>query len=48
MKYSLAFKKSILRRILSTNSESVRAISRETGGLENSLYVWRKNQKIIV
>jgi transposase len=45
MKYSLAFKKSILRRILSPNSESVRAISRETGVSENSLYMWIKKAK---
>ena len=45
MKYSLAFKENVVRRILPPNNESVRAVSKEIGVSENSIYIWIKKLK---
>ena len=45
MKYSLAFKEKIVRKILPPNNESVRAVSRESGIPENSIYIWIRKVK---
>lgn len=45
MKYSLAFKEKVVRRILPPNNESVRSVSKEIGVSENSIYIWIKKVK---
>lgn len=45
MRYSLAFKEKVVRRVLPPNNESVRSISQETGISENSIYLWIKKVK---
>lgn len=42
MRYSLAFKQSVLRRVLPPNNESVVSISEELGVTANSIYLWIK------
>lgn len=45
MKYSIAFKENAVRRILPPNNESVRAVAKEIGVSENSIYIWIKKLK---
>lgn len=45
MKYSLAFKKNVVKRILPPNNESVKSVSKEIGVSENSIYIWIKKVK---
>jgi transposase-like protein len=45
MKYSLAFKKSVLRRVLPPAEESVKAVSEELGVTANTIYLWLKKSK---
>lgn len=45
MKYSLAFKEKVVRRVLPPNNESVREVSKEIGVSENSIYIWIKKVK---
>ncbi len=45
MKYSIAFKENVVRRILPPNNESVREVSKEIGVSENSIYIWIKKVK---
>jgi transposase-like protein len=45
VKYSIAFKENVVRRILPPNNESVRAVSKEIGVSENSIYIWIKKLK---
>lgn len=42
MRYSLAFKQSVLRRVLPPNNESVVSVSDELGVTANSIYLWIK------
>ncbi len=42
MRYSLAFKESVLRRVLPPNNESIASVSRELGVSVNSIYLWIK------
>lgn len=45
MKYSLAFKENVVRRILPPHNESVRGVAKESGISENSIYIWIKKLK---
>ena len=46
MKYSLAFKENVVRRILPPHNESVRGVAKESGISENSIYIWIKKLKV--
>ena len=45
MKYSMAFKQSVLRRILPPNTESVNEVSAELGISTNTIYLWLKKAR---
>lgn len=45
MKYSIAFKENVVRRILPPNNETVKAVAKEIGVSENSIYIWIKKLK---
>jgi transposase-like protein len=45
MRYSLAFKQSVLRKILPPNNETVKGISKELGVSENTIYLWLKKAR---
>ena len=45
MRYSLAFKEKVVKRILPPNDESVRVVAKEIGVSENSIYIWIKKLK---
>ena len=45
MNYSLAFKEKVLRRILPPHNESVKAVAREIGISDVTIYHWRKLMK---
>jgi transposase len=45
MRYSMAFKQSVLRRILPPNTESVNAVSAELGISANTIYLWLKKAR---
>ena len=45
MRYSLAFKQSVLRRILPPNTESVNEVSAELGISANTIYQWLKKAR---
>ncbi len=42
MKYSIAFKETVVRRILPPNNESVNAVAKDIGLSVNSIYIWIK------
>ena len=45
MKYSISFKKSVLRKVLPPNNESIPAVAKEMGITSASIYVWIKKAK---
>lgn len=45
MKYSIAFKENVVKRILPPNNEAVRAVAKDVGVSENTIYIWIKKMK---
>lgn len=45
MRYSLSFKENVVKRILLPNNESVRAVAKDIGISENTIYIWIKKMK---
>jgi transposase len=45
MRYSLAFKQSVLRKVLPPNEEPVQSVSKELGISENTIYLWLKKAR---